>query len=162
MIFSPEAIRAVRPIAENVNDSKRLIPYIDECEKFFLMKAIGPAQYKLLDSDPKPENFETIMGGGFYDNNTKHFAGLRQAMGYLVYSRFVRNQNVNATAFGLVAKQGQFSDPVDDRSIVRIANDAEKIGLEYLRQCVDYLNFGKSGCTTKNLRVKSKFKAIGG
>lgn len=161
MIFSPEAIRAVRPIAENVNDSKRLIPYIDECEKFFLMKAIGPAQYKLLDSDPKPENFETIMDGGFYDNNTKHFAGLRQAMGYLVYSRFVRNQNVNATAFGIVAKQGQFSDAVDEKTIVRIANDAEKIGLEYLRQCVDFLKFQKliSKNTTAVHRVK--FKAIG-
>ena len=61
-------------------------------------------------------------------------------MGYLVYSRFIRNQNVNATAFGIVQKQGQFSDVVDEKTIVRTANDAEKIGLEYLRQVVDYIN----------------------
>jgi len=159
MIIVPEDIRAVRPIAENVNDTKRLLPYIDECEKLFLMPAIGVALYKSLDSETKPDNFDKIMDGGYYDNDTKHFPGLREAMGYLVYSRFVRNQNVNVTAFAVVTKQGQFSDNVDDRTIVRTANDAEKIGLEYLRQCIEFINFGNE--VQMNFKAKCKFKVIG-
>ena len=161
MITSSEDIRAVRPIAENVNDSKRIDPYIQECEKLFLIPAISPATYKLLEADEKPEYFETLMNGGFYDNDTKYFSGLREAMGYLVYSRFARNQNVNATAFGLVAKQGQFSEQIDYKEKIAIANDAEKVGLTYLKQCVDFLNFGKAECDKKDFKVKSKFKVIG-
>lgn len=161
MIITAEDIRKVRPIAENVNDAKRLIPYIEECEKIFLLPAVGPVMYKLLDAEDKPENFETLMSGGYYDNDTKYFPGLRDAMGYLVYSRFARNQNANSTAFGIVVKQGQFSDAIDEKTIVRISNDAQKIGLSYLGQCVDYINFGNEACVNKSLKVKSKFKSIG-
>lgn len=161
MITSSEDIRKVRPIAENVNDTKRIDPYIEECEKLFLMPAIGPATYKLLDGENKPDYFETLMSGGYYDNDTKHFPGIREAMGYLVYSRVARNQNVNVTAFGLVAKSGQFSEPIDYKEKIAIANDAEKIGLTYLKQCVDYLNFGKTESDKRNFKVKSKFKVIG-
>jgi len=161
MITAPEDIRKVRPIAENVNDTKRLVPYIEESETLFLIPAIGPAIYKILDSEDKPDYYEQLMSGGYYDNDTKHFPGIREAMGYLVYSRFARNQNVNATAFGLVAKQGQFSEQIDYKEKIAIANDAEKIGLEYLRQCIDYLNFGKSESDKRNYKVKSKFKVIG-
>ena len=161
MIITPEDIRRIRPIAENVNDQKRLVPYIEECEKLFLLPAIGAAVYKQLDSQDKPENFDVLMDGGYYDNDTKYFCGLRQAMGYLVYSRFARNQNVNATAFGFTQKNSQFSDPVDDKTVVRIANDAEKVGLGYLKGCIEYLNFGKAHDERKTFTVKSKFKSIG-
>lgn len=160
MIITTEDIRAVRPIAENVNDIKRLVPYIDECEKLYLLKSVGAVQFKKIE-DKSIANYSVLMDGGYYDNETKYFAGLRAAMGYLVYSRFVRNQNINATAFGIVAKQGQFSETIDEKTIVRIANDAEKIGLEYLKQCVDYLNFGKEK-NTQTISVKrNKFRVIG-
>ena len=161
MIINSQDIRKIRPIAENVNDTKRIDPYIEECEKLFLMPAIGAATYKLLDGETKPDYFDALMDGGYYENDTKHFSGLREAMGYLVYSRFSRNQNVNATAFGIVTKNGQFSDAADEKTIVRISNDAEKIGLEYLRQCVDFLNFGKSESDKQIYKVKSKYKIIG-
>ena len=177
MIITPANIRAVRPIAENVNDEKRLVPYIDECEKLYLIPAFGAKAYKQLESDVLQDNngvpltdntalgissdIDKLFDGCYYDNDNQHCEGLKKAMGYLVYSRFVRNQNINATAFGIVAKQGQFSETVDEKTIVRIANDAEKIGLEYLKQCVNYLNFGKQKEDKRIFKGKTKFKAIG-
>lgn len=162
MITTIDSIRKVRPISENVNDEKRLIPYIEEAEKLFLIPAIGASLYKQIESNQT--DFEVLFTGDFYTDekgNEQYFAGLNDAMGYLTYSRFVRNQNVNATAFGMVTKQGQFSDPVDEKTIVRTANDAEKIGIEYLNQCIAYLkSIGKMDVYKKGV-VKRKFKAIG-
>ena len=108
MITTAQDIRAIRPIAENVNDVNRLIPYIDECEKLYLLPSVGAVRFKKIE-DKSIDNYNALMDGGYYDEETKYFAGLRAAMGYLVYSRFVRNQNVNATSFGIVTKQGQYS-----------------------------------------------------
>lgn len=160
MITTAQDIRAIRPIAENVNDVNRLIPYIDECEKLYLLPSVGAVRFKKIE-DKSIDNYNALMDGGYYDEETKYFAGLRAAMGYLVYSRFVRNQNVNATAFGIVAKQGQYSENVDEKTIIRVSNDAEKIGLEYLKQCVDFLNFGKEKSEQTISVKRNKFRVIG-
>ena len=172
MIITADDIRAIRPIAENVNDTKRLLPYIDECEKLFVLPALEAKQYLTIETaiansikETNPvalsDELKNLLNGCFYDSDNQHCEGLKKAMGYLVYSRFVRNQNINATAFGIVSKQGQFSEKVDEKTIVRIANDAEKVGLEYLKQCVDFLNFGKEQNDKRIFKGRRKFKAIG-
>lgn len=158
MIITVNDIRSVRPIAENLNDSERLLPYIDECENLYLKKSIGNGTYNLIDKNR--QDYNLLFDGGDYGDN-KFFAGLKKAMGYLVYSRFIRNQNVNVTAFGIVAKQGQYSESIDERTIVRISNDTEKIGLEYLSECVEYLEFlGIVEGETKKIS-RTKYKVIG-
>lgn len=172
MIITPTDIRAIRPIAENVNDIKRLVPYIDECEKLFVLPALGAKQYLAIETaitnstketNPAPlsDGIKNLLNGCYYDSDNQHCEGLKKAMGYLVYSRFVRNQNVNVTAFAIVSKNSEFSEKVDDKTIVRISNDAEKVGLEYLKQCVDFLNFGKEQSDKRIFKGRQKFKAIG-
>jgi hypothetical protein len=149
-------IKHVRPIADNINEGKRIQPYINEVEKLYLIPYLGAKRFKEI-SENKSEH-EDLFKGGFYDEDSKYFAGLNEASGYLVYSRFLKNNQVNVTAFGVVVKQGQFSEQVDEKTLIRSANDAEKIGLEYLNQCLEYLN--QDSC--KNTKVsKRKFRAIG-
>jgi len=159
MIIDYTDIRAVRPIAENLIDEKRLAPYIDEADKLYLLPALGATLHKAVETDKT--TYATLFAGGYYDADTRHFAGLTQAAGYLAYARFVRNQNVNVTPFGVVQKQTQYSNPVDEKTIVRTANEAEKIGLEYLRQCVEYLKFGGQIDQNEKTKTKKKFKTIG-
>ncbi|MEI8204604.1 MAG: hypothetical protein WCH34_16410 [Bacteroidota bacterium] len=172
MIIVPNDIRDVRPIADNVNDLKRIVPYIEECEKLYVMPAIGAKQYLAIEtaiansiketaSVPLSDELKNLLNGCYYDSDNQHCEGLKKAMGYLAYSRIARNGSANVTAFGLVQKTGQFSEALDEKAIVRIANDAEKIGLEYLKQCVDYLNFGKQKEDKRIFKGKTKFKAIG-
>ncbi|OJV40829.1 MAG: hypothetical protein BGO29_14770 [Bacteroidales bacterium 36-12] len=177
MIINVEDIRKVRPIAENVNDVKRLNPYIEEAEKLFLLPALGAKLYKkvedavsinnigepIIDNDGEIiiTNLEYLFNGCYYDDDNRHCQGLKQAVGYLAYSRFVRNHNVNITAFGVVQKQGQFSEQVDEKTIIRTANDAEKIGVEYLNQCIEYINFDKCKKDKRGFKRNTKFKAIG-
>jgi hypothetical protein len=172
MIIVPNDIRDVRPISENVNDTKRLVPFIEECEKLYVMPALGAKQYltietaitnSIKENDPVPlsDELKNLLNGCYYDSDNQHCEGLKKAMGYLAYSRIARNGSVNVTAFGLVQKTAQFSESLDEKTIVRIANDAEKIGLEYLKQCVDFLNFGKLQSDKRIFKGKTKFKAIG-
>ena len=159
MIATSANIRKVRPIAENVNDDKRINPYIEEAEKLFVIPNIGASTYKAIAADKMA--FATLLDGGYYDDDKQYFSGLYEAIGYLAYSRFVRNQPVNSTAFGIVAKQGQFSEQVDSKTLISVANDAEKIGLQYLKECVDFLNFGKDRDQQRPFKGKRKFIAIG-
>lgn len=159
MIITFEDIRKVRPIAENLKDEKRLEPYIRESEEFYLKPLISPKLYNEIES--KKDEFIDLLDGCVYDNERKQHIGLREAMGYLVYSRFVRLQSVNVTAFGVVVKKTDFSTPADDKTVVRVANDAEKIGLAYLDQCIEYMKHKGWLDSCKEVRKKRKFKAIG-
>jgi hypothetical protein len=158
MITEYADIRNVRPVAENIIDEKRIRPYIEEAELLYLVPAIGASLYR--DISENRQNYEPLFSGGYYDANRCHFAGLREAMGYLSYARFIRNSSVNVTAFGVVVKQGEYSQPADEKTIVRISNDAEKIGREYLSQCIHWLRF--EGIMKEKRAVRhTKFKTIG-
>ena len=159
MITGFEDVRKARPIAENINDAKRLAPYIEEAETLWLKPIIGAKLYREIEAD-KP-SFSDLINGVLYDNDTKDFPGLGITMGYLSFSRFVRNQNVNITAFGVVIKRGDLSEPAEDKTIVRIANDAEKIGLEYLDQCIEYMRYKGYINRCNTVRRIRKFKPIG-
>lgn len=159
MIISYQDIRDIRPIAENVLDEKRMRPYIEEADKLYLLPLIGAWLHK--DIEDNRNEYDFLFNGGYYDDNKKHLTGLREAMGYLSYSRFIRNQNVNTTAFGVVIKKADYSEPADDRTITRVANDAEKIGQEYLHQCIEYLRYIGKIDSCRVISRKRKFRKIG-
>lgn len=161
MIIKPEDIRKVRAIAKNIEDLQRIEPYIEETEKLDVIPVIGAELYKKIDDDSS--EFNELLNGGYYNNDTCYFEGLISAIAYLSYSRFVINNAVNVTAFGVVFKQTQFSEKVDEATLFRHANETKKIGFEYLSQCYEYLKFKGyfDNCCKTKIIGKRKFKAIG-
>ena len=168
-IITPDDVRKVRPIAENVKDCKRIEPYIREVEQLDVMPAIGVSLYKQITQD----NFTTYLktngnipiltnngdkiiltefqwnkfiNGDYYtycncscNSEEKYSAGLIAAISYLAYARMLPNQPLNVTAFGIVQKTTTLSEPVDEKTLFRAASEAKKIGLEYLRQSIEHL-----------------------
>ena len=159
MIINSSHIRQVRPVADNIDDTKRIDQYIREAESLWVLPALGADVYKAIDV--APENYTPALEGCYYDDNTKHHEGLITAIAYLAYSRFIRSQSINVTAFGVVMKRGEFSQPIDPKSISMAAGDAEKTGIEYLRQTVEYLKYIETIESCKPLPVRRRFKAIG-
>ena len=97
MIITPADIRAVRPIADNVNDEKRLVPYIDECEKLFVLPALGAKIYKQIETDvlrttdvePLTDNsgenllvgntgLQLLFHGCYYNDDMQHYVSYLQ------------------------------------------------------------------------------------
>jgi hypothetical protein len=97
------------------------------------------------------------------NDKIRYSAGLRATVAYLAYARMLPNQPLNVTAFGVVQKTTNLSEPVDEKTLFRASGEARKIGLEYLRQSVDYLKcLGLIGdCTNTVTRRYRKFIAIG-
>lgn len=158
MILNPDDIRQVRPIAENLHDTARLMPYIHEAENLRLIDAIGADLYRWLDSinrhseDPVPpfhgieverSDIKALFEGGYYQGcgcvEIEHNPGLIEAIAYIAYARFLGNNQINATAFGVVTKMGEFSSSTADASVVRAQNEARMIGEAYLKKAIAHL-----------------------
>lgn len=151
MILNSNDIRNVRPIAENINDSARLEPYIREAETLRLVDAIGANLYRWLDetdfSGPGPfqygdvtiakDQYTAVMEGGYYEGGRSE--GLKIAIAYIAYSRFVVNNPISPTAFGVRCKDGEFSTRVEDNILIRSSNEARNIGEAYLEKAINHL-----------------------
>ena len=182
MICRTENIKIVRPIAANISEYNRIVPYIEEAERLDVMPYIGVSLYKQLDEIKPPhipyfindiggrvdiskKILYHILCGGYYTDNCgveQWHGGLIKAISYLAYARCIMQHQVNVTAFGVVFKESQFSEPIDEKTLIRAARTAEKTGLEFLRQVREYLKYlGLLDCGVKNPRRKNKFSLLG-
>lgn len=156
MILNSNDLRNVRPIAENINDPARLEPYIREAETLRLVDAIGANLYRWFDetdfSGPGPfqygdvtitkDQYTAAMEGGYYGGGCSgdgRSEGLKIAIAYIAYSRFIVNNPINPTAFGVRYKDGEFSTRVEDNIIIRSSNEARNIGEAYLEKAINHL-----------------------
>lgn len=163
MIITVEDIRAVRHIAHNI-DNGRVDMYIREAEILDVVPAISAELYEVLDAGENLTTEQEMMlnGGYYYDGCAKcKFEGLKAATAYLAYARFMRNNQVNVTPYGVVTKIGDESATTEHRIVVAQAQEAENIGQAMLAEAVRYWDSvgDKSACNTKT--KKRKFIAIG-
>lgn len=182
MIATSTNIRAIRAIAENLNDTKRLVPYIKETEQLSIVDSLGAKIYKAIDTAVAAEattlsyednsgttisfdadEYDALLNGGYYtdDNDTYFCGGLIPAIAYLSNSRFIVENQLNITAFGAVLKNGQLSEPADTKIIQYSANKSEKIGKQYLSQVYEFIKF-KEGLVCDSKKITStKIRTIG-
>ena len=163
MIITVEDIRAVRHIAHNI-DNGRVDMYIREAEILDVVPAISAELYEVLDAGENLTTEQEMMlnGGYYYDGCAKcKFEGLKVATAYLAYARFMRNNQVNVTPYGVVTKIGEESATTEHRIVVAQAQEAENIGQAMLAEAVRYWKSvgDKSACKTTT--KKKKFLAIG-
>lgn len=83
------------------------------------------------------DQYTAVMEGGYYDGGRSE--GLKVAIAYIAYSRFIVNNPINTTAFGVRYKDGEFSTRVEDNIIVRSSNEARNIGEAYLEKAINHL-----------------------
>lgn len=163
MIITVEDIRAVRHIAHNI-DNGRVDMYIREAEILDVVPAISAELYEVLDAgESLTAEQEMMLTGGYYDAgcDKRKFEGLKVATAYLAYARFMRNNQVNVTPYGVVTKIGDESATTEHRIVVAQAQEAENIGQAMLAEAVRYWDSvgNKSACNTTT--KKKKFIAIG-
>lgn len=163
MIITVEDIRKVRHIAHNI-DNGRVDMYIREAEVLDVVPAISAELYEVLDAGKNlTAEQEMMLNGGYYDAGCgkRKFEGLKVATAYLAYARFMRNNQVNVTPYGVVTKIGEESATTEHRIVVAQAQEAENIGQALLAEAVRYWDSvgDKSAC--KTMTKKKKFLAIG-
>ena len=191
MLITVDDIRKIRQIARNI-DPERVNIYIREAELLDLLPRIGAEFYQRLnDIGPivlekcrtalqtedgemiateneydLPVNEWKFLNGGYYrtcDGEKRHFEGVRTALCYYAYARFIRNHSLQTTPFGVVTKDGDESSSVDRHTVAAMSAEARKIADEYLSQCLMFWDEvrKKGDISTGKAKRRRKFVPIG-
>lgn len=155
-----------RNITVNIDDQKRLEPFILEAQRIDLSNLLGKRLYfdmiKFITSlnagitaqteqppyQPTTDEFwfQKLLNGCSYiytwpdqSVTTKIYAGLKPVLVYLSYARFVRADNVRSTQSGFVKKTTDFSTQISDKEIQTIASRAESDANAFFSGTEDFM-----------------------
>jgi len=140
-------IKEIKPISDNIDSVERINPYIIEAQDLDIRPFLGdPLFYALVEgftASPQNTDYLALLNGKSYTTScgfTIFFDGLKIAIAYFAYARFVSSQGINITRFGVVQKTNEFSQPVTVEMVDRIAGNARSVGLSYLHQVEEFLD----------------------
>lgn len=156
-----------KPLSLNMNISTQLEPWIIEAQEFDLQPCLGVPMYVDLLANPLnyTELFEpfTYSYGGF---DYKH-EGIKSSLIYWTYARYLANANNHNTAFGVVTKLNDYSEPAEEKTISRLIKQAQSGAVAYREQWLHYLtrfssnyplyNVGCGGGAVCNNSTKIKY-----
>lgn len=130
-----------RPIGKV--DEAKLVAYLTETEQLFVKPALGDALFLdiLKDGYGNPV-YKTLLDGGVYssscDKTPRLIAGLKVAISYYVYAQNVMSGDFESTRYGMVIKNGEYSDRISSKERSDCYNNAMGVANEYMKQCVKY------------------------
>jgi hypothetical protein len=135
--------------------SRRDIP---DDERFTI--AVG--QPVVVEADGTNPHYELLLRGGAWTDRSgnEHYCyGLRRAIALLTYARFVIQNQLNVTAFGVVMKITESSTPIEFESIKMACNTADKTGSQYLHSVKEFID--ETFLRGNRKIFKQKFTIIG-
>jgi hypothetical protein len=93
-----------------------------------------------------------VLGQGLFDKVVENISPLNYPeldiqiepmLAYYSYARYLSQNQVNATAFGVVQKRNEFSEPTSEKTLMRIVGQAREMGKAYERELIKFLNNNK-------------------
>lgn len=140
LITYNEAHTLARKMSVHVENDK-IDVFIREAEDMDIKPVLGDSL--LLAVKANPSRFQTLLNGGSYVDGMgrkKSISGLKSALSYFVYARFVRNNDGNVTRVGFVNNNNDYSSRVMDAERERAYNDSVAIGQRYLKECMEFVH----------------------
>lgn len=165
-----------RYLAVSIQSDQLLDQSITEAMLFDVQKWLGkPLFYDLCtkfdatqSSPPEslPSNYAKLLDGGDYEycGQTIAFQGLKACLVYYAFARYTNRDGVKYTAGGIVTKTTDLSEPVTDKTRLRLATDDYALAEALKLEIIDFLNrntddFEHWRCTRKARRAN--FKIVG-
>jgi hypothetical protein len=144
----------VRPASKEI-DQSRIEPYIQEAQRHDLRNILGEALYFDFISkfdvtgDPMYANYQTLLNGGTwsYGGQSRQYFGLRDMLSYFALARFVKNNQMNVTRFGVVQKTNQNSEPISQASLNDLITELKSVAISYQSQVIEFLTNNTSTYT---------------
>jgi len=144
--INKQYISKFRYMAASVNNENLLDQCITEAMLFDLQPFLGAAFFQELitayDADTLTADQSKLLEGGNYTYNTYTygFQGIKTALCYFAFSRYVSRDGIHHTATGMVTKDGAFSEPVSDKTRQRLASQDAALAEGLKLEIIDYLN----------------------
>lgn len=153
LLISHSDFTPYRTISDNVNDVKRLHPFIIEAQRIDLINnytgkdfyfdivstyksyvdkvafnSTNPAPPILKIITPKEQAFGNLVNGmetvDAEGNVNGFYSGLKPVLVYLTYARFVLNDQIRSTPSGFVKKNTDFSERISYKEIQEMSSRA--------------------------------------
>lgn len=145
-------------------DKGKIDSFIREAENMDLKPVLGDSL--MIAVRRNPSAFTAFLGGAVYktpSGEEKSFEGLKTALAYFTYARFVRNGDGNVTRSGFTVKDNEHSSRASELERERTYNDARAIAKRYLRECMDFVKVDDKcrSCCGIPSRKEGKYKVLG-
>jgi hypothetical protein len=126
LLISKEDFYEYEAITTNTSPDN-ILPYIREAQKFDLTPILG----KEFVSDMQ-ENVDTAI----YQSLLPY---VRPVLAYYSYARYILSKNAVDTPYGFVQKTNEFSQPVTEKTIARIVEQARNSATAYAREMIEFI-----------------------
>ena len=145
-------------------EKDKIDSFIREAENMDLKPVLGDSL--LIAIRRNPSDFKALLNGGVYVNpygEEKSFEGLKSALAYFTFARFVRNNEGNVTRSGFMVKDNEHSSRASETEKERTWNDVRAIGEKYLRECMEFVTQDEvcRSCCGEPKRKEGKYKVLG-
>jgi len=140
--FSP-----YRHISSNIAADKKIDMYIIEAQQFDLFDLMGhDFFYNFIDemaNSPLDTAWDNLFNGVDYNEPSTgrliKYEGIKPALIYFSYARYIGNANFTATAHNFVTKKDDWSEPVSEKTIGRLMTQANSAAMAYWHRVEKYL-----------------------
>lgn len=150
--------------------SSHFDPYIKEAEELDIRPFLGDALYYALvsavASSPVTPIYDDLLNGTTYtySGETVEFKGIKMAIQYYAYARYLANHDVVNTKSGQRQKVEEFSQIPSAGATQRRIDQAKSAGREYLESAKRFLDTNYASYTlwgaTKREKPTLKFRVL--
>jgi hypothetical protein len=139
-LITIEDIKEIRPMAQL--DVKRVDPYITEAQENDLRPILGDALFYDFVTNYTVAKYRELLNGKTYTQNgySIFFPGLKPMLCYFALARITQNNAINLTSYGIVQKEMNGSQPVDQRLIGALVTELRDVANSYQTRLIDFLN----------------------
>lgn len=138
MLLTLAQIQPYKSITQNIAIAK-LEPYIMEAQDIDLRLFLGDELYiELVNDFEVSPSLATQIYNDLYNGKTYTFGGrtykhegIVPILSYFTYARYVANSQVTSTKYGVVQKKNDFSDPLSEKTVSRLVQQARSQGIVY-------------------------------
>jgi len=149
ILITVEDVAKFRPTSKGI-PIERLAPFIKEAQVLDLADVLGDTLFTdfmskfNVTADSMYQPYQDLLNGKNYTpagmTSPIEFDGLRPMLVYYSLARFYENNQFNATSFGMVKKNNEFSEPMTAQEIQSAADYMRSAAIVYERRVKKFLN----------------------
>ena len=112
---------------------EQLSAFINEAENLYIKPLLSEKLYNdILSKGVASEPYRTLYEGGVYNSTDG------EQVSYYVYAQNIMSGDFQATRYGMVIKDNDYSQPLSDKSRSAAYNNALEIASAYMQDCLSY------------------------
>ena len=143
MLITKSDIQTVIQLSDNLPLDK-INPMISRAQELDLKPQLGPALYKAFVDGVTASTaiYTTLLDGESYvwcSDETIDFPGVRPALAWYAYARYLSGANHYSTVNGIVVPTNEHSEAMSEKGITRQISEAREAASHYIDEMHRYL-----------------------